>query len=172
VLWPRVTGKKKDPDAMRDALKKAHVVFVSGGDVEEGMRVLTELDLVGAVRASAKRGAVCVGISAGAIMLGDRWIRWPHAKATDDEAETFDCLEIAPVTLDTHGEKDGWGEIRSYVAVRARETKKTVTGYGIPSGGCLRVTQNAHVSAHGEPAQAFRAKPGATAEALDDVPAR
>lgn len=170
VLWPRVTGRRKDPAAMRDALKKAHVVFVSGGDVEEGMRVLAELDLVGPVRAAARRGAVCVGISAGAIMLGERWIRWPHAKATDDEAETFECLEIAPVTIDTHGEKDGWGEVRSFVAVRAVETRKPALAWGIPSGGCLRVTREGDVTAIGYPAQAFRAKPGAPAEALPDVP--
>src|SRR5438874_13170751 len=96
VLWPRVCGKKADPKAMKAALEKADVVFVSGGDVEEGMKVLRERKLLDAVHAAAERGATFVGISAGAIMLGERWIAWPSAKATDDEAATFECLGVAP----------------------------------------------------------------------------
>jgi len=111
VLWPKVSGKKADPAAMREALQKAQVVFVSGGDVEEGMKVLRARGLLGDLQAAHQRGAVFVGISAGAIMLGQRWIAWPHAKATDEEAATFECLGIAGISLDTHGEKDKWGEV-------------------------------------------------------------
>ena len=157
---------------MRSALKEADAVFVSGGDVEEGMKVLEELELVKDVRAAAKRGAVFVGISAGAIMLGQRWVRWPAEKATDDEADTFACLGVAPVTIDTHGEKDEWGEVRSFVYVRANETGKAETAYGVPSGACLLVTPSGDLRAAGGPVQAFRAKKGQKAEALADVPVR
>ena len=80
-------------------------------------------------------------MSAGAIMLGERWIRWPRADASDDEAETYECLGIAPCALDTHGEGDGWAEARSFAAVRARELKRKAKAYGVPSGGALLAAQ-------------------------------
>ena len=45
-------------------------------------------------------------------MLARRWVRWtdPH---NDDSAELFPCLGFAPVFCDTHGEGDGWGELRA-----------------------------------------------------------
>ena len=171
VVWPRTVGKKRDKQKAKEAIAAADLIFVNGGDVEEGMNVLGELDLVEPIRAAAKRGAVCAGISAGAIMLGDRWIRWPREDAGDDEAETFECLGIAPVTIDTHGEKDGWGEIRSYVTVRSREKKGDVVGYGIPSNGAVRV-EGKNVVALGKAAQAFRASRGGAAEALADLSVR
>jgi cyanophycinase-like exopeptidase len=171
VLWPRVCGKKKDVAGMKKALETADVVFVSGGDVEEGMNVLEELELVKAVTAAAKRGAVFVGISAGAIMIGERWVRWPSAKATDDEAETFACLGVAGVSIDTHGEKDGWGEVKSFVAVRARETGQTQSACGVPSGAAL-IVEGTTLRAAGSPVQVFRAKKGHAAEALADLPVK
>ena len=170
VLWPRVCGRKSDPEAMREALAKAQVIFVNGGDVEEGMKVLTDLELVADVRRAAARGAACVGISAGAIMLGERWIAWPNAKATDDEAATFECLGIAKVSIDTHGEKHKWAEMRSFVAVRARETGRTATGYGVPSGAALLCDASGATSALGAPVQAFQAKKSEPVESLKDLP--
>ena len=107
-------------------------MFVGGGDVEEGIAVLREADLVRDFRAAARRGAVFAGMSAGAIMLGERWIRWPHDHAGDDEAETYECLGVAPCSLDTHGEDDGWRETRSFAAVRARELGKQSQGVRVP----------------------------------------
>ena len=45
------------------------------------MRVLRDADLIDDLRAAAKCGVVFAGMSAGAIMLGERWIRWPHESA-------------------------------------------------------------------------------------------
>ena len=168
VVWPRTVGKKRDAKKARAAIEAADAIFVNGGDVEEGMKVLAELDLVDPIRAAAKRGAVCAGLSAGAIMLGDRWIRWPREDAGDDEAETFECLGVAAVTIDTHGEKDGWNEIQSYVTVRSREKKAEVVGYGVPSNGALLV-DGKKVTALGKAAQVFRASRGGPAEALADL---
>src|SRR2546423_15442003 len=56
VHWPRTTGRRKDPRAVREALAETDVVFVSGGDVEEGVKVLDELDLSKDLRAAAARG--------------------------------------------------------------------------------------------------------------------
>jgi peptidase E len=139
-------------------------VFVGGGDVEAGMNLLREGGLVDDFRAAAERGAVLVGMSAGAIMLGQRWIRWPEAAAGDDQAETYECLGLVPCVLDTHGEGDGWQEAQSYAAVRARELGKKSCAYGVPSGGALVIDRKGRIEAHGVPAVVFAALPSGKAK--------
>jgi peptidase E len=123
------------------------------------MDVLRETDLVGQLRAAAARGAVFAGMSAGAIMLGERWVRWPSPDAGDDEAETYECLGLAPCSLDTHGEGDEWGETRSFAAVRARELARKAKAYGVPSGGALIVSSGGKLQARGRPVPVFAARP-------------
>jgi cyanophycinase-like exopeptidase len=159
VLWPKLSGKKKDSTRARSALAEADVVFIGGGDVAAGIAVLREADLVRDLRAAARRGAVFAGMSAGAIMLGERWIRWPHEHAGDDEAETYECLGVAPCSLDTHGEGDDWRETRAFAAVRARELGTKVRAYGIPSGGALMISEDGALYARGEPVPVFAAAP-------------
>ena len=134
-------------------------MFVGGGDVESGMAVLHRSELVPALHAAAERGAVFAGMSAGAIMLGERWVRWPRSDAGDDEAETYECLGVAPCSVDTHGEADDWGETRSFAAVRARELKRKAKAYGVPSGGALLVASSGKLHALGKPVPVFAALP-------------
>jgi peptidase E len=164
VLWPKLSGKKKESAKARGALEEVDLVFVGGGDVEHGMQVLREADLVRDFRAAAERGAVYAGMSAGAIMLGERWIRWPHEDAGDDEAETYECLGIAPCSIDTHGEGDGWLETQSFAAVRARELGKKARAYGVPSGGALVIAEDGSLQARGEPIPVFAALPNKKAK--------
>ena len=164
VLWPKLSGKKKESAKARQALEDVDLVFVGGGDVEEGIRVLHEADLIRDFRTAAKRGVVYVGMSAGAIMLGERWIRWPRADAGDDEAETYECLGVAPCSLDTHGEGDGWLETQSFAAVRARELGKKARAYGVPSGGALVIAADGSLEARGEPVPVFAALPNRKAK--------
>ena len=158
VLWPKLARGKKN-GAAREALGEADLVFVGGGDVEAGMEVLRDAHLIGDLRAAAKCGVVFAGMSAGAIMLGERWIRWPHESASDDEAETYECLGIAPCSLDTHGENDRWRETQSFAAVRARELGKKVRAYAVPSGGALVIGSDGTMRARGEPIPVFAALP-------------
>ena len=141
-------------------------MFVGGGDVEEGMRLLYENDIADALREAHGRGAAFAAMSAGAIMLGERWIRWPHADAGDEHAETFPCLGIVNFSVDTHAEGDDWIETKAFVEVRTRETGKAQTAYGIPSGGALLVSGDAAPHALGVPAVRFEAKPNARAREL------
>ncbi len=158
VLWPKLARGKKN-GAAREALGEADLVFVGGGDVEAGIRVLRDADLIDDLRAAAKCGVVFAGMSAGAIMLGERWIRWPHESASDDEAETYECLGIAPCSLDTHGENDRWRETQSFAAVRARELGKKARAYAVPSGGALVIGPDGTMRARGEPVPVFAALP-------------
>ena len=164
VLWPKLAGRRKQNGQARNALEEADLVFVGGGDVEAGMQVLGDADLVDAFRAAANRGAVFAGMSAGTIMLGERWIRWPHEGAGDDDAETYECLGVAPCSLDTHGEGDNWRETRSFAAVRARELGKKARAYAVPSGGALVIGRDGTIQARGEPVLVFAALPNREVE--------
>jgi hypothetical protein len=164
VAWPKLAKRGRDREAARKALKHVDFVFVGGGDVEAGMDALRRAKLVGDLRAAASRGVIFAGMSAGAIMLGERWIRWPHPEASDDEAETYECLGIAPCSLDTHGEGDDWRETRSFVAVRARELGRKAKAYGVTSGGALVVGPSGRVRARGGTVPVFTALPGRKAK--------
>jgi len=171
VLWPKVAKRSRDRSVARNALERADFVFVGGGDVEAGMDVLRRSELVADLRAAAKRGVVFAGMSAGAIMLGERWIRWPRDDASDDEAETYECLGVAPCSLDTHGEGDAWRETQSFASVRARELQRKARAYGIPSGGALIVAGSGKMRARGEPVPVFAASPRGTATLERTLPA-
>jgi peptidase E len=164
VLWPKLAVKNRENAKARAALTDVDLVFVGGGDVEEGIKVLRDADLVDDLRTAARRGAVYAGMSAGAIMLGERWIRWPHEDAGDDEAETYECLGVAPCSIDTHGEGDNWRETRSFAAVRARELGKKARAYAVPSGGALFVAHDGTLQARGEPVPVFAAMPNGKAK--------
>ena len=123
------------------------------------MNVLGDAALVDDFRAAARRGTVFAGMSAGAIMLGERWIRWPDKDAGDDEAQTYECLGIAACSLDTHGEGDDWRETRSFAAVRARELGKEARAYAVPSGAALVVDPDGSIRARGENVTVFAALP-------------
>ncbi len=166
VEWPKLVGKKKDPEGMRKLLREVDAVFVGGGDVEAGMECLKAEGIDEAIREAHARGAVFAASSAGSIMLGERWIRWPHADAGDEHAETFPCLGIVPFSLDTHAEGDDWVETKAFVEVRARETGKAQTAYGIPSGGALLVAGKSAPHALGVPAMHFEAQPQGRAREL------
>jgi peptidase E len=171
VVWPKVAARARDKARAKRLLAEVDFVFVGGGDVEAGMAALGRADLVSALHAAAERGVVFAGMSAGAIMLGERWVRWPSADAGDDEAETYECLGIAPCSLDTHGEGDKWGETRAFAAVRARELKRKAKAYGIPSGGALVVSSGGKMQARGQPVPVFTALPSGDAKIEKTLPA-
>lgn len=171
VFWPKLARRRRDAPIARRALERVELVFVGGGDVDAGMEVLRKADLVDDLRTAARRGVVFAGMSAGAIMLGERWIRWPSDGAGDDKAETYECLGIAGCSLDVHGETEGWSETRSFVAVRARETGKKAKAFGIPSGGALIVAGGGKMRARGKPVSVFAALPRGTATIERTLPA-
>jgi len=129
-----VVGRRAAGGAARRLVEEADVVFVGGGDVELGMRRLLERDLTGILLARYAAGTSFVGISAGAILLARRWIRW---RDPDDDAsvEPFDCLGVVPLLCDCHGEEDGWAEL----ATLLRLVGDRSLGYGLRSGAAVQV---------------------------------
>ena len=137
VEMARLAKKTAKVSAARQLLADADLVFLSGGDVEHGMNLLDERGVADDLRRLAAAGKPFFGISAGSIMLGRHWVRFPDDD--DAKAEPFACLGIAPLSMDAHSEADGWSELRVLVRLLGRRDPDVV-GYGVPSRGCLRVT--------------------------------
>jgi peptidase E len=156
VLLASTAGAKADMGKTLEILENADAVLVSGGDVEEGMRVLGERDLTPLLRARYEHGTVFVGLSAGSIMLSRQWVRWrdPNDNTT---VEAFACLGLAPVLCDTHGEAEKWEELLALL----RLAPPGAIGYGIPSGAGLGVTPAGRLFAMGEPVHRLAARDGA-----------
>lgn len=140
VQMARLARPSASVAAARQLLADADLVFLSGGDVERGMQLLDERGVADDLRRLAAAGKPFCGISAGSILLGRHWVRFPDDD--DARAEPFACLGIVPLSLDTHSEDDGWSELRVLVRLLARR-HGDADGYGVPSRGCLRVAPGA-----------------------------
>jgi len=125
----RLTDKTLRTSEAKSMLGDADVVFVSGGDVDAGMKVVDERGLAPFFRKLHEGGKIFEGVSAGSIMLGEHWVRF--ADDDDERGERFDCLGIVPGSFDTHDEKDGWGELHALARLLPSEKGKAV--FGVPS---------------------------------------
>ena len=141
VLAPTCDGKADIKKTVK-TIESADAVFVSGGDVEAGMQVLERRGIAGIFAELYRQGKFLFGVSAGSIMLAEKWVRWRDPD-DDSTAELFTCLGVAPVICDTHGEGEGWEELRAAVSLRPEGT----LGYGITSNTCLRVQADGRVEA-------------------------
>jgi len=135
---------RADLDKTRDILRKADAVFMSGGDVDAGMKILESKDMLNIFTDLYNGGKVFFGASAGSIMLCREWVRWADPD-DDSTAEIFPCLDIAPIICDTHAEEDEWVELKTALKLK----KDKATGYGIPSGACLKVHPDGRTEALG-----------------------
>jgi len=143
-------GRRGSLERALPVLEEADVVFVSGGDVEAGMDVLQEKRVLPHLARLHKAGKPFFGVSAGSIMLARQWVRWSNPE-DDSTAEVFPCLGFAPVLCDTHGEGDGWGELKALLALCPSGS----TGYGIVSGSAI-VVKGRTVKALGGEVQVFK----------------
>ena len=139
-----IASKKADIEKAREALQSADAIFMSGGDVEAGMKVLEQKNMVGFLQNLSKQGKLFFGVSAGSIMLANEWVRWRDPD-DDSTAELFPCLNIASVICDTHAEAEGWEELKAALQLK----EDGASGYGIPSGSCLKVYPDGRLQALG-----------------------
>jgi peptidase E len=144
VIHALIVPKDADIKKARAIIESADVVYVSGGDVERGMRVLIEKDMVGFLSGLYQQGKPFFGISAGSIMLAREWVRWRNPE-DDTTAELFPCLGIAPVICDTHDEEGSWEELKAALYLEEDGTK----GYGLVSSTALKVFPDGRVAALG-----------------------
>lgn len=130
----RLAKNKADISAARKVLETADVIFLSGGEVEDGMHWLRLHGLIDFLKELRSQGKLFLGMSAGSIMMGAHWVRWEDPD-DDKTAELFDCLGFVQTTFDTHAEDEDWKELKMALKLQGPGSQ----GYGIPRGGLLSV---------------------------------
>jgi peptidase E len=155
--------RRADLSSARNILEAADIVFISGGDVYGGMRVLEEKDMVGFLAGLYRQGKPFFGLSAGAIMLAGEWVRWPDPD-NSDSAELFPCLNFAPVICDCHDEECDWEELKAALSLKPDGS----SGYGLASGTGIRVSPEGGVEAIGGAVYRY-ARRGGKIERLPDL---
>jgi peptidase E len=161
IISPEKANLKK----AQEIVNSSDIVYFSGGDVEHGMQVLREKNMIDFFIDIYRQGKPFLGMSAGSIMLAKEWIRWAN---TDDDntADIFPCLGIAPVICDTHGEQDGWPELQALLKLEKDHT----IGYGIPSGMAIKVFTDGRIEALGGAVHQYTKQNGIVERISDILP--
>ena len=146
-------GSRADPAKARRVIEQSHIVFMSGGDVEEGMKVLSKNGMTVFLQELYREGKPFFGVSAGSIMLARSWVRWPDPE-DESIAELFPCLGLAPLYCDTHDEGNRWEELHALLQLMPAGS----LAYGIPSGTALAAYADGTVRAVGGGVHRFKRK--------------
>ncbi len=157
-----LAGKRSKFEKTRAVFESADMVFISGGDVEVGMEVLEDRQILPYLRELFERGKPFFGSSAGSIMLGRQWVRWEDPE-DDGTANLFPCMGLAPIVCDTHGEGEGWEELRALLRLMPEGT----LGYGIPTGAGLCVSPDGTLEALGAPVHCYGRRDGEVTRGAD-----
>ena len=125
-----IVGERADIENAKRILSGADAVFLSGGEVEDGIMELRKSALDVFLGELYLDGKLFFGLSAGSIMLGQYWVHW-DVEDDDDTASLFKCLDFVPMTFDAHGENEDWRELKCALRLLGRDSE----GYGLSSGG-------------------------------------
>lgn len=106
-------------------LMSADVILLAGGDVFKGLDCLQSSGMDSIIKQRYAEGAVLIGISAGAIQLGQTYIY-----KTDQEEYPVDMLNLVPLSFDAHDEDCEWTNLKDLM-LHLENRKK---GIGIPKG--------------------------------------
>ncbi|HZO12267.1 MAG TPA: Type 1 glutamine amidotransferase-like domain-containing protein [Polyangiaceae bacterium] len=129
--------------AMDDmCLRAADLIVLGGGDLARGWERVGAGDVKDAITRRYLEGAVLVGVSAGAILLG-----------VGSEA-----LRMVPFAIEAHAEEDDWRHLRTLV------TESTI-GIGIPFGAAA-VYADGTLEPIGKPLVELRLKGSSVVESL------
>jgi len=164
VTLAPLADRRRKLERARAILESADMVFISGGDVETGMEVLEERQVLPFLRELFERGKPFFGSSAGSVMLGRQWVRWEDPN-DDTTASPFPCMGLAPIVCDAHGEAEEWEELCTLL----RLTPEGTVGYGIPTGAGLCVRPDGTLEALEAPVHRY-AHRGGTAVRRADLP--
>lgn len=139
-----ITAPKADLTKARGILQAADIVFISGGDVEIGMKVLKEKNMTDFLFQLYREGMIFFGASAGSIMLAKEWVSWKDPN-DDSTAELFPCMGLTSIICDTHAEDEDWEGLKMVLKL----DKDSVKGYGIATGTGIRVYADGNIEALG-----------------------
>ena len=132
VKMVRLAKKNINIEKAKNDLSSADVIFISGGEVEDGMNWLKTHDLAEFLSMLYTEGKQFLTVSAGSIMMGKYWVRW-DVPGDDSTSSLFDCLGIVPHTFDTHAESEDWIELKAALKLMGDGSR----GCGIRSGGMI-----------------------------------
>ena len=137
------TVRRFERRSFEKTCEAADAVFITGGDVEEGMKVVARRGIAPFLSELYRGGKLLFGLSAGSIMLARAWVRWEDDD--DSVGGLFPCLGIADILCDMHGEKENWGELRALLKL----SPDSSIGYGIRAGSAIRVDPDGTVAPMG-----------------------
>ena len=165
VAHALIAGDSADISKAKYILQHADIIYVSGGDVDTGMRILEERRMVHFLAELYYEGKPFFGLSAGSIMLAREWVRWRNPD-DDTTAEAFPCLGITPVLCDTHDEGGGWEELKALLTLK----KDGAAGYGIATGTAIRVFPDGKIEALGGAVHRYVNRGGTVTRTSDLMP--
>jgi len=147
VFFARIAGTNSDLDDAKEILTGADVIFLSGGEVEDGINWLKEHGMIDLLKDLHRSGTRFTGVSAGTIMMGTHWVHW-DVEGDDSTSRLFDCLGIIPLLFDVHGEDEDWVELKAALKLLGDGAR----GYGLPHGSMVRTDSRGTLeSFEGEP---------------------
>lgn len=135
-----------------DFLRRADLVLLAGGEVQAGWEALERSGAAEIVLAAYRRGAVLVGVSAGAVQLGQGWL-------PPDREQLFPTARLLPFLIDAHDEPE-WRHLRRTVS----GSPGYLAGLGIPFGGAARVAPDMTVEPLEKPLLELFRRPDSGAE--------
>ncbi|OBJ03883.1 peptidase [Mycobacterium sp. 1165196.3] len=118
----------------RAFLERAQLIVLAGGDVRRGWTTFEKTRMKDVILDRYAKGAVLVGVSAGAVQLG----RHELADAPETSAtELLTLFNLVPMIIDAHDERAKWTRLSRTIQL----LDGSVTGLGIPTGGGAVVHQ-------------------------------
>ncbi|MCV7412621.1 peptidase [Mycobacterium florentinum] len=133
----------------RAFLAGARLIVLAGGDVRLGWTTFEKTGMKEAILGRYADGAILVGISAGAVQLGEYGI----VEASQSCAtELFDVFKLVPTVVDTHDERANWARLSRAI----QSLQGAATGLGIPSGSGVVVHPDGAIEPLRRPVHQFR----------------
>jgi cyanophycinase len=117
-------------DEDRAFLDEADIILLAGGDAEKGWSAFKENGLEHLIVRRYFEGALLIGISAGAVQLGQYML----PESGNLSAEPLKTFGLVPVVIGAHEEKEEWELLKETV----RRVGGTACGIGLAAGsGCV-----------------------------------
>lgn len=146
--------------AARGALARADLVFLAGGDVVAGFLAWQREGLVEVLAQRLGDGAQFVGLSAGAIQMGQPSRAW-----LGPDGAPLALLAAVPYVVDAHDEPH-WARLRDALA----DAPTDLVGLGVPTAGGAWVDAAGQVVSLNRPAERLARVAGALATGLVPAP--
>jgi cyanophycinase len=112
----------------RQFMERAQLILLAGGDVAQGWSTFEKTGMKEQILDRYAQGATLVGVSAGAVQLGQRAVVDAEESAS---LELIDVFNLVPALIDVHDEGREWARLSRTIHM----LEGTVTGLGIRTGG-------------------------------------